>query len=132
MPDLSIQKAAKAEDLAKQAVANYLTVCNPLQPGETQQYLKKLGGVCARHIVNLDGAAAERQQKVSGALGEEENDPSLLWAEIHRLRAALAGPSGFSTWQDAATAERLMRVQTEQSLAAALAQQPAVDVPPQG
>lgn len=33
-----------------------------------------------------------------------------LWAEIHRLRAAVKGPDGYETWQDAATDEKLKRV----------------------
>lgn len=36
-----------------------------------------------------------------------------LWAEINRLRAAVAGPDGFATWQEAATAERVKRVRVE-------------------
>lgn len=46
-----------------------------------------------------------------GPLHADEIDPVRLWAEIHRLRAALQGPIGFATWQDAATAERQNRVQ---------------------
>lgn len=41
-----------------------------------------------------------------------------LWAEIYRLRAALKGPAGFDTWQDAATDERIRRVRAERALAA--------------
>ena len=36
-----------------------------------------------------------------------------LWAEIHRLRAAVKGPEGYDSWQDAATAERIRRVKVE-------------------
>lgn len=36
-----------------------------------------------------------------------EDDPVLLWAEIHRLRYELKGPEGFETWKEAAIAERL-------------------------
>ena len=32
-----------------------------------------------------------------------------LWAEIHRLRAAVAGPEGYAGWQDAAASERVRR-----------------------
>lgn len=32
-----------------------------------------------------------------------------LWAEIHRLRAVVKGPEGFSSWQQAATAECVRR-----------------------
>ena len=45
-----------------------------------------------------------------GLLLDSEEDPARLWAEIHRLRAAVAGPQGYATWQDAATAERVRRV----------------------
>lgn len=46
----------------------------------------------------------------------EESDPVTLWAEIHRLRAAVQGPDGFETWQEAATAERVRRVAAEKEL----------------
>ena len=36
-----------------------------------------------------------------------------LWAEIYRLRAAVKGPEGYDSWQDAATAERIRRVKAE-------------------
>lgn len=52
-------------------------------------------------------------------LNENEADPCVLWAEIARLRAAVAGPKGFATWQDAATDERVRRVRAERALAAA-------------
>lgn len=42
-----------------------------------------------------------------------ESDPGVLWAEIIRLRAAVQGPDGYATWQDAATAERVRRVNAE-------------------
>lgn len=42
-------------------------------------------------------------------LDDDEADPVRLWAEIHRLRAAVQGPDGFATWQEAATAERVRR-----------------------
>jgi hypothetical protein len=43
----------------------------------------------------------------------DTNDADLLWAEIHHLRAALQGPAGFATWQDAATDERIRRIKAE-------------------
>lgn len=46
----------------------------------------------------------------------DESDPVILWAEIHRLRAAVQGPDGFKTWQEAATAERVRRVAVEKQL----------------
>lgn len=39
-----------------------------------------------------------------------------LWAEIHRLRAAVAGPDGYASWQDAATDERIRRGRVEREL----------------
>ena len=39
-----------------------------------------------------------------------------LRAEIQRLRAAMKGPEGFETWQEAFAAEHLARVKAEQSL----------------
>ena len=49
-------------------------------------------------------------------LNENEDDPHVLWAEIARLRADVAGPKGFATWQDAAIDERVRRVRAEQAL----------------
>ena len=51
-----------------------------------------------------------------GPLVDSEEDPARLWAEIHRLRAAVQGPQGYETWQDAATAERVRRVRAEAAL----------------
>jgi len=48
---------------------------------------------------------------------DSEEDAGLLWAEIHRLRAAVQGPDGYATWQDAAVAERVRRVKAEKDLA---------------
>jgi hypothetical protein len=47
-------------------------------------------------------------------INDDEEDPAHLWAEIHRLRAALQGPDGYTTWKDAAIAERLRRIKAEQ------------------
>src|ERR1035437_3680087 len=38
------------------------------------------------------------------------------WAELHRLRAAVQGPAGYATWQDAATDERIRRVKAEDKI----------------
>lgn len=51
-------------------------------------------------------------------LDPNESNPALLWAEIARLRAAVQGPEGYATWQEAATAERVRRVRAERALAA--------------
>ena len=48
-----------------------------------------------------------------GPLLDSEEDPARLWAEIHRLRAEVAGPPGYASWQDAATEERLRRRDAE-------------------
>jgi hypothetical protein len=47
---------------------------------------------------------------------ENEDDPSVLWAEIHRLRAEVQGPHPHATWKDAAIAERMHRVVAEKKL----------------
>ena len=69
-------------------------------------------------ISRLEAALAQPEPEPV-ALNENEADPYVLWAEIARLRAAVAGPKGFATWQDAATDERVRRVRAEQALAAA-------------
>ena len=51
-----------------------------------------------------------------GPLVDGEEDPARLWAEIHRLRAAVQGPDGYASWQDAATAERVQRVKLRNTL----------------
>ena len=48
-----------------------------------------------------------------GPLVDSEEDPARLWAEIHRLRAAVQGPQGYASWQEAATHERERRVTAE-------------------
>lgn len=40
-------------------------------------------------------------------ISDNEENPSLLWAEILKLRAEIAGPDGYATWKDAAVAEKL-------------------------
>jgi hypothetical protein len=52
---------------------------------------------------------------VSLKLDPNEKDPYLLWAEIARLNAALQGPKGYATWQDAAVHERQMRVAAQKA-----------------
>lgn len=51
-------------------------------------------------------------------LDPNESDPILLWAEIARLKAAIQGPEGYASWQEAATDERIRRVKAERELAA--------------
>ena len=50
-----------------------------------------------------------------GPLLDSEENPARLWAEIHRLRAAVKGPQGYETWQDAAITERVRRVRAASS-----------------
>lgn len=52
--------AEKAEQLAKEAIANYLHVANPLVAGDTQKLLQKMRGVIDRQIESLEGRAANR------------------------------------------------------------------------
>ena len=73
-------------------------------------------------IEALRAALAQPEPAAPTPLNENEADPYVLWAEIARLRAAVAGPKGFATWQDAATDERVRRVRAEQELRATLAQ----------
>lgn len=49
-------------------------------------------------------------------LDDNEDDPIRLWAEIIGLRAAVKGPDGFATWQDAATDERIKRVKAQNTI----------------
>lgn len=73
----------------------------------------------------------ENQQPAGLGLGEglgplldSEEDPARLWAEIHLLRAAVSGPQGYASWQEAATAERVRRVRAERALEAAQPKMP--------
>jgi hypothetical protein len=52
-------------------------------------------------------------------LADDEENPSLIWAEVHRLRAKLRGPTGYATWSDAALDERNKRIAAERDLQAA-------------
>lgn len=51
----------------------------------------------------------------------ETSEPmdAVHWAELFQLRAAVQGPAGYATWQDAATDERMRRVKAERALAVA-------------
>jgi hypothetical protein len=46
-------------------------------------------------------------------LSEDEENPVLLWKEIWLLREEIKGPTGYATWQDAAIAEKLKRIELE-------------------
>jgi predicted Zn-ribbon and HTH transcriptional regulator len=39
-----------------------------------------------------------------------------VWAELHKARAALKGPDGFESWQDAAVNERVRRARAVDAL----------------
>lgn len=57
------------------------------------------------------------EARVDGAPASESDWTEIdLWAEIHRLRAAVKGPDGYASWQEAATAERIRRVRVESGL----------------
>lgn len=80
---------------------------------------------CYRRAIEHGGSAEQPKawRPMKGALGplaDTEEDPGRLWAEIHTLRAAVAGPDGYATWQDAAVAERVRRVKAEGQLKDAL------------
>jgi hypothetical protein len=105
-----------------------------LDPGEAEPYCAAWGEGDAEQFATLDEAKAWCQREIdrwiaryavvrpaptesAPALPERlhpnESDAVVLWAEIHRLRAGLQGPSGFATWQDAATDERMRRVKLQ-------------------
>ena len=70
-----------------------------------------------------DATQQEAQpQAAQSKLDPNESDPLALWAEIARLKAAIQGPTGFASWQDAAVHERLLRVKLERSIKAAQAE----------
>lgn len=58
----------------------------------------------------------QRAESADGSPQEAEWTEVDLWAEIHRLRAAVKGPDGYASWQDAAVAERVRRVRAEKPL----------------
>ena len=59
---------------------------------------------------------ANRPYEGAGVIDPDEADAGRLWAEIHKLRAALVGPEGYASWQDAAVAERRRRVLAERQV----------------
>ena len=75
----------------------------------------------------------EAFDKADAAPAELDWSEPELWAEIYRLRAAIKGPDGFDTWQDAATDERIRRVKAERALAApsVVEPEPVDDLPSQ-
>lgn len=75
-------------------------------------YLTKAGAqLWLRILFGLENGEAVRQGPAPN-----EDDPAVLWAEIHRLRAENAGPDGMS-WKEAATKERQTRVTASKRLA---------------
>lgn len=61
----------------------------------------------------FEDVAGNTATAVPGGLRDDESDPVVLWAEIHRLQCEAKGPDGFATWKDAAVAERIRRVKAE-------------------
>lgn len=61
--------------------------------------------------------AVPRSEALTDSLTEESTETD-LWAQIWRYRAAVKGPKGYATWQDAATDERAKRAAAERKLAA--------------
>ena len=69
-------------------------------------------------IVAIEAESDRAHQAPAPVELHDDASPVDLWAEIHRLRAAVAGPDGYSSWQDAAVDERIRRVRAERQLAA--------------
>lgn len=86
--------------------------------------LGNIGAQVANRRQEAAATAAQPHQTSLGPLDPNESDVLRLWAEIESLRAAVAGPAGYASWQEAATAERVRRVKAEKALAAATAAQP--------
>jgi hypothetical protein len=85
-------------------------VCSPREQIMSSRYGKR----AAAHQVAVNAILAPAPL---GGINPNESDPLVLWAEIARLRAATWGPHGYSSWQEAATAERIRRVEAERALA---------------
>ena len=99
------------------------------EDGEGGHYIECQNKLCAI-TTNLRYACGEdpkpllaevwnrRAQPEPASPAEQDWSEPELWAEIYRLRAAVKGPDGFDSWQDAATDERIRRVRAERALAA--------------
>jgi hypothetical protein len=107
------------DDLAREDKigAFFWTLCDAIAPAP-----KGLTSVC--HM-ECDGCIDAGKCAFPGKAAEparyphpDEDDAVTLWAEIHRLRAAVQGPDGYATWQEAATAERVRRVAAEKAMSA--------------
>lgn len=57
-----MKTALQAELIAKQVIAHYLDMCNPLVPGDTSRLPTKIIGVTQRQIEALSNAASRRDQ----------------------------------------------------------------------
>ncbi len=77
---------ANRADIVMDTTAVFATLETPSSAGE------KLSTVTA-------GAADERLFNINDPLRENETNPVVLWAHIHRLRAEVKGPNGYETWQ---------------------------------
>lgn len=67
----------------------------------------------ANACIKQNELCADLQAQLSQAQANEIN----LHAEICRLQAAIEGPEGFASWQDAAVSERIKRVVAEARVA---------------
>ncbi len=64
----------------------------------------------------VEDAIIRTMLPVPGPELNPDTPPELLWKEIYRLRAAVQGPEGFATWQDAATSERVRANRAEREM----------------
>ena len=110
-------------DMVKECGLDWQRGYLPLFDGDpTNRYAVLIEAVvdhCARHshpARDIETTPRTSTPTIDQLLDSEE-DVGFLWAEIHRLRAALQGPDEYATWQDAAVAERVRRVKAEKDLA---------------
>lgn len=74
----------------------------------------KYEGEAKRMIALVSKHASPPPAQPATPQGDEKDWTEVdMWAEIYRLRAAVKGPEGYDSWQDAATAERIRRVKAE-------------------
>lgn len=77
----------------------------------------EIGVVSVERVCGFASRTEQAAPSVASGVEKEWTEVD-LWAEIHRLRAAVKGPDGYASWQEAATAERVRRVKAERALAA--------------
>lgn len=66
----------------------------------------------------LHGTPSAPAEPAPGAAPVQGEMDAEAYAELIRLRAAVKGPEGFATWQDAAVDERMQRIKAQRALAA--------------